>query len=177
MKEAGLSADIEEDGSTFEENAIIKARAVAELDAKRNIEAVVLADDSGLEVDYMDRQPGVLSARFLGESTSYSVKNKYIIDRLAKAKGAERSARFVCVIAAVFPDGELLTEEACVEGQIAYKEEGEEGFGYDPIFYLPEYKTTTAGLPPEEKNKISHRGKALGQIKEKLQQRYEERYA
>ncbi len=174
MKEAGLVVDIEENGSTFEENAVIKAKAVAELAAERRIEAVVLADDSGLEVDYMDRQPGVLSARFLGESTPYTVKNQYIIDRLAEAKGAERSARFVCVIAAVLPDGELLTEEACVEGQIAYKEEGEEGFGYDPIFYLPEYRTTTAGLSPEEKNKISHRGKALGQMKEKLKQRYEE---
>ncbi len=174
MKEAGLFAEIEENGRTFEENAIIKAKAVAELAAKSGMEAVVLADDSGLEVDYMDRQPGVLSARFLGESTSYSVKNKYILDRLAEAEGAERSARFVCVIAAVLPDGEVVTEKACVEGQIAYQEEGEGGFGYDPIFYLPEYKTTTAGLSPKEKNKISHRGKALRQMREKLKQRYEE---
>lgn len=167
MKEAGISAGIVEDGATFEENAIIKARAVAEL-----TDAIVLADDSGLEVDYMGGQPGIYSARFLGEDTSYSIKNRYIIDRLADAKGAERSARFVCAIAAVLPDGELLTVRACVEGQIAYQEEGEGGFGYDPIFYLPEYGTTTAGLSMEEKNRISHRGKALMLMKEKLKQKY-----
>ncbi len=167
MKEAGIQADIVENGSTFEENAIIKAKSVAEL-----TDAVVLADDSGLEVDYMDKQPGVFSARFLGEDTPYSVKNRYIIDRLADAEGDERSARFVCVIAAVLPDGEVITTKASIEGRIAYKEEGEGGFGYDPILYLPEYGTTTAGLSMEEKNKISHRGKALKLMKEKLKQKY-----
>lgn len=167
MREAGISADIVEDGSTFEENAIIKARAVAKL-----TEAVVLADDSGLEVDYLGGQPGIYSARFLGEDTPYSIKNRYIIDSLANAKGSERSARFVCAIAAVLPDGELFTVQASVEGQIAFEEEGEGGFGYDPIFYLPEYGTTTAGLSMEEKNHISHRGKALMLMKEKLKQIY-----
>lgn len=167
MKEAGISADIIENGSTFEENAVIKAKKVAEY-----TDAIVLADDSGLEVDYMDKQPGVYSARFLGEDTPYSVKNQYIIDRLADAEGEERSARFVCVIAAAMPDGEIFTTKASIEGRIAYEEEGEGGFGYDPILYLPEYGTTTAGLPMEEKNKISHRGKALEQMKERLIQKY-----
>lgn len=166
MKEAGIRAVIAEDGATFEENAVLKAKAVAKL-----TDAVVLADDSGLEVDYMDKQPGIYSARFLGEDTPYSVKNQYIIDRLADAKGEERSARFVCVIAAVLPDGEVLTTRASIEGQIAYKEEGDGGFGYDPILYLPEYGTTTAGLSIEEKNKISHRGKALKLMKEKLKRK------
>ena len=168
MKEAGITADIVENGATFEENAVIKARAVAEL-----TDAIVLADDSGLEVDYMDKQPGVYSARFLGEDTPYSVKNRYIIDRLAEAEEEERSARFVCVIAAVCPDGEILTTRAAIEGRIAYEEEGEGGFGYDPILYLPEYQTTTAGLSIEQKNKISHRGKALEKMKEKLRHKYE----
>ena len=168
MKEAGIQTDIAEDGKTFEENAIIKAKAVAAF-----TDAIVLADDSGLEVDYMDKQPGVYSARFMGESTPYSEKNRYIIDRLADAKDEERSARFVCVIAAICPDGELLTTRATIEGRIAYEEEGDGGFGYDPILYLPEYGTTTAGLPIEEKNKISHRGKALQLMKGKLKKKYE----
>ncbi|MBO5279556.1 MAG: RdgB/HAM1 family non-canonical purine NTP pyrophosphatase [Lachnospiraceae bacterium] len=168
MKEAGIQTDIAEDGKTFEENAIIKAKAVAAF-----TDAIVLADDSGLEVDYMDKQPGVYSARFMGESTPYSEKNRYIIDRLADAKDEERSARFVCVIAAVCPDGELLTTRATIEGRIAYEEEGDGGFGYDPILYLPEYGTTTAGLPIEEKNKISHRGKAFQLMKGKLKKKYE----
>lgn len=172
MKEAGITLDIVEDGVTFEENAVIKAKAVAAF-----TDAIVLADDSGLEVDYMDKQPGVYSARFLGEDTPYTVKNQYIIDKLAQAEGDERSARFVCVIAAVCPDGEVLTTRATIEGQIAYKEEGEGGFGYDPILYLPQYHTTTAGLPIEEKNKISHRGKALELMKKKLMQKCEDYYA
>lgn len=168
MKEAGIQADIVEDGKTFEENAVIKAKTVAAL-----TDAIVMADDSGLEVDYMDKQPGVYSARFMGEDTPYSEKNRYIIDRLADARDEERSARFVCVIAAVCPDGEVLTTRAAIEGRIAYKEEGDGGFGYDPILYLPEYGTTTAGLPIEVKNRISHRGKALQLMKRKLKQKYE----
>lgn len=167
MKEAGVEIEIEENGATFEENAIIKAKAVAGAVQ----DAVVLADDSGLEVDYMDKQPGIYSARFMGEDTPYSIKNRAIIDRLKDAGEGERGARFVCVIAAVLPDGELLTARGTVEGVIAYQEEGEGGFGYDPILYLPEYKTTTAGLAVEEKNKISHRGKALRIIEEKLRRR------
>lgn len=166
MKEAGIEIDIIEDGKTFEENAVIKAKAVSAY-----TDAIVLADDSGLEVDYLEKQPGVYSARFMGENTPYSIKNQAIIDKLKNAQGEERSARFVCVIAAVLPDGDVLTTMGTIEGMIAYQEEGEGGFGYDPILYLPEYKTTTAGLPIEIKNQISHRGKALELMKEKLQKK------
>lgn len=164
LKEAGIHISIAEDGKTFEENALIKVRAVGK-EAKG---AIILADDSGLEVDYLNREPGVYSARYMGEDTPYSVKNRAIIEQLSKAVGEERSARFVCVIAALLPDGRTFTTRATVEGQIGYQEEGENGFGYDPILYLPEYHTTTAGLSMEEKNRISHRGKALRQMKELL---------
>lgn len=170
LKDLGVDLSVEESGSTFEENATIKATAICKLTGEPT-----LADDSGLEVDYMGGEPGVYSARFMGEDTSYHIKNNEIIKRLENAKGAERSARFVCVIAAAFPNGEVLTARATIEGEIAYKEEGENGFGYDPIMYLPEYGTTTAGLSLEEKNKISHRGKALRLMKEKLEQRFLEK--
>lgn len=166
LKEAGIHADIVEDGTTFEENAIIKAKTICDITGD-----VVLADDSGLEVDYLNGEPGIYSARFMGEDTPYTIKNKAIIDKLVNAKGAERSARFVCVIAAAFPDGEVITRRATIEGEIGYKEEGSNGFGYDPIMYLPEYGTTTAGLSAEQKNEISHRGKALRLMKKELQQR------
>lgn len=154
---------ITEDGSTFEENAIIKAKTIAEV-----TKSMVIADDSGLEVDYMNKAPGIYSARFLGEDTPYTVKNNYIIDQLKDAKGSERSARFVCVIACVMPDGRIFTAKGTVEGLIAYEEKGENGFGYDPIFYLPEKGCTTAELSSSEKNLISHRGNALRIMYEKL---------
>ena len=160
MKEAGISADIVEDGDTFEANAMIKARAVHELCGD-----IVLADDSGLEVDYMDKAPGVFSARFMGEDTSYEIKNQYIIERLEGVEGNDRSARFVCVIGAVFPDGTEASARGTVEGWIAFEPAGENGFGYDPIFLLPERGVTTAELSPEEKNEISHRGRALRAIR------------
>ncbi|MBQ1993007.1 MAG: XTP/dITP diphosphatase [Lachnospiraceae bacterium] len=166
LKDENLQdVEIVEDGTTFEENAVIKARTIAEITGQ-----MVLADDSGLEVDYMDKAPGVYSARFLGEDTSYTVKNNYIIDKLAQAKGEERSARFVCVIACAFPDGKVITTRGTIEGQIGYEEKGENGFGYDPIFFLPERGCTTAELPTEEKNKISHRGRALTAMYEKLKE-------
>lgn len=161
LKEAGFNVDIEENGSTFEENAIIKAKTVCKLSGE-----MVLADDSGLEVDYLDRAPGIYSARFLGEDTPYSIKNQYILDRLAKASGAERSARFVCAIAFALPEGEVLTKTGIVEGYIADKVSGNHGFGYDPIFYIPEYNCTTAEMPSEFKNEVSHRGRALRAMKE-----------
>ena len=164
MKEAGIQADITEDGKTFEENALIKARAVA-----RHTKAVVLADDSGLEVDYLNKEPGIYSARYLGGNTSYRVKNQNLIDRLAGVEDEKRTARFVCAIAAVFPDGEYLITRGEVEGRIGYEERGEGGFGYDPVFYLPEYGKSTAELTEEEKNAVSHRGKALRRMKEELQ--------
>ena len=160
MKEAGISADIVEDGKSFEENALIKARAVAKLAG-----CMAMADDSGLEVDYLGKMPGIYSARFLGENTDYDIKNRVIIDMVAKAPAADRTARFVCAMACVFPDGREYVWREAMEGRIGYKEEGENGFGYDPIFYLPEYGCTSAQLPPEEKNRISHRGKALEHLK------------
>jgi XTP/dITP diphosphohydrolase len=166
LKDAGLNPDIEENGLTFEENAIIKAKIVMELTGE-----IVLADDSGLEVDYMDKAPGVYSARFLGEDTPYSVKNQYIIDKLANAKEEERSARFVCVIACAVPNGEIVTRRATIEGYISKQICGTEGFGYDPIFYVPEYQCTTAEMLSELKNAISHRGKALSAMKQVIKDR------
>ena len=164
MKEAGVSADIVEDGKTFEENAQIKARAICKLAGE-----MVLADDSGLEIDYLNKEPGIYSARYMGEDTSYHIKNKSLIDRLEGVPDEKRTARFVCAIAAVFPDGKELVVRGTVEGIIGYEEKGENGFGYDPIFYLPERGCTTAELPPEEKNSISHRGNALRLMKELLE--------
>ena len=166
MKEAGVSLDIEENGTTFAENAMIKARAVWEKTG-----GIVLADDSGLVVDYLGGEPGVYSARYLGEDTSYEIKNQAIIDRLADAKEEERTARFVSAIAAVLPDGSELVTEGTVEGLIAHEPAGNGGFGYDPIFYLPEYGVTSAEIPIEKKNEISHRGKALEAMKIKLRER------
>ena len=163
MKEAGVNPEIAEDGKTFGENAEIKARAVWNLTGD-----IVLADDSGLVVDYIEGEPGIYSARYLGEDTSYAVKNQVIIDRLSQAKGSERSARFVCNIAAVLPDGRVLHAEETMEGEIAYAPAGSGGFGYDPILYLPEFAKTSAELTMDEKNQISHRGKALRAVKELL---------
>ena len=163
MKEAGVNPEIVEDGKTFGENAEIKARAVWNLTGD-----IVLADDSGLVVDYIGGEPGIYSARYLGEDTSYAVKNQVIIDRLSQAKGSERSARFVCNIAAGLPDGRVLHAEETMEGEIAYAPAGSGGFGYDPILYLPEFAKTSAELTMDEKNQISHRGKALRAVKELL---------
>lgn len=165
IKEAGIQADIDENGETYEENALIKARAVAALAGE-----LVLADDSGLEVDWLGREPGVHSARYMGEDTPYSVKNADIISRLEGVPEEKRTARFVCAIAAVFPDGRELTVRAAIEGRIGYEEKGDNGFGYDPIFYVPELQKTTAELTEEEKNQVSHRGKALRLMKEELKQ-------
>lgn len=166
MKEAGVTIDIEENGSTYEENALIKARAVSALTGD-----IVLADDSGLEIDYLNGEPGVFSARYLGEDTSYRVKNANLIDRLEGVPDEKRTARFVCAIAAVLPDGRELTTRATIEGRIGYEEKGEGGFGYDPIFFVPEFGKTTAELTAEEKNQVSHRGKALQLMKEELRKR------
>ena len=165
MKEAGIEADIVENGTTFEENAVIKAKAVAGLltehDGGKYRDAIVLADDSGLEVDYLNKEPGIYSARYMGEDTPYSVKNQNLLKRLAGVPAEKRSARFVCAIAAVMPDGEMITTLGTIEGRIGDRAEGENGFGYDPIFYVPEFGCTTAQLSEEEKNRISHRGRAL----------------
>ena len=164
LKEAGIQAKAEENGTTFEENAVIKAKEIMEKTG-----ALVLADDSGLEVDALNGEPGIYSARYMGHETSYHIKNKNLIERLEGKTGEERSARFVCAIAACFPDGRVLTTRGTMEGQIGYEEKGENGFGYDPIFYLPEYQCYSGELPLEEKNKLSHRGKALRLMKEQLE--------
>lgn len=163
MKEAGIHADIVENGSTFEENAVIKARTICEMTGE-----ITLADDSGLEIDYLNKEPGIYSARYMGEDTSYDVKNKNLIDRLDGVPKEKRTARFVCAIAAVLPDGRELVTRQTMEGYIGWEPEGENGFGYDPIFYLDEYGCSSAAISPEQKNAISHRGKALRAMKELL---------
>ncbi len=169
MKEAGADPEIIEDGNTFAENAEIKARAVWACTGE-----IVLADDSGLVVDYIGGEPGIYSARYMGEDTSYDIKNQNIIDRVAEAKGEERAARFVCAIAGVLPNGKVVHTEAAMEGQIAYEPAGCEGFGYDPILYIPEFGKTSAELTIEQKNEISHRGKALRAMKAVLKEILEE---
>lgn len=166
MAEAGISVDIVEDGATFEENALIKASAVAK--EVHGEAAVVLADDSGLEIDALGKEPGIYSARYLGEDTPYEVKNQELIRRLEGVPKEGRTARFVCAIAAAFPDGETCVTRGTVEGYIGWEPAGEHGFGYDPIFYLDDYGCTTAQLLPEVKNQLSHRGKALRAMRERL---------
>ena len=171
MKEAGIDVDIEENGTTFEENALIKARAIMKLTGQ-----ITMADDSGLEIDYLNKAPGVYSARFMGHDTSYDIKNKALIQKLEGVKGSDRSGRFVCAIAVCFPDGREIVKRGTMEGLIAEEIKGDNGFGYDPIVYLPEYGKTSGELAPEEKNKIRHRVKALALIKEELD-KSEELYA
>ena len=169
LREAGVSADPEETGETFEENARIKAEAILQLTG-----CAALADDSGLEVDALGGEPGVYSARYMGEKTSYEIKNWNLIHRLAEVPEEKRTARFVCVIAAVLPDGRVLTTRGTMEGRIAYEPAGAGGFGYDPILMLPEYGKTSAEITMEEKNAISHRGKALRAMKELLEKEFAE---
>lgn len=165
MKEAGITADIEENGTSFEENAIIKAKTIMEMTGE-----LVMADDSGLEIDYLDGAPGIYSARFMGEDTSYDIKNRALIAKLDGVPDEKRTARFACSIACALPDGRILTSYGAMEGLIGYEIKGENGFGYDPIFYLPEYGCSSAEISPEQKNELSHRGKALRSMKEKLQE-------
>lgn len=169
MKEAGIDTVIVEDGKTFEENARIKATSIAK--EVQEDDVVVLADDSGLEVDYLNGEPGIYSARYMGEDTSYDIKNQNIIDRLEGVPKEQRTARFVCAIAAVFSDGETCVTRGTIEGYIGWEPAGENGFGYDPIFYVDEYNCSTAQLSMEVKNQLSHRGKALRAMKEKLTDR------
>lgn len=166
MKDAGITADIVEDGSTFEENAVIKAKAVA-----KEVDAIVLADDSGLEIDYLNKEPGVYSARYMGEDTSYEIKNQARLDRLKGVPKEKRTARFVCAIAAVFPHGEVIVKRGTIEGYIGDKPAGKNGFGYDPIFYVEEFQCSTAELTMEQKNALSHRGNALRAMKGDLEKR------
>lgn len=172
MKEAGISIDIEENGATFEENSQIKAEAVA----KECPDAIVLADDSGLEIDYLNKEPGVYSARYMGEDTSYDIKNQALLDRLEGVPKEKRTARFVCAISAVVPGcKEPFTVRGTIEGYIGWEPAGENGFGYDPIFYVPEYGCTTAEMPPVQKNELSHRGNALRAIRKIMEDKIRER--
>lgn len=164
QKEAGIDIDVVEDGDTFEANAIIKAKTIMEMTG-----AIVLSDDSGLEVDYLNKEPGIYSARYMGEDTSYHIKNASLIERLAGVPDEERTARFVCAVAVAFPDGRTQTTRGELEGRIGYEEKGENGFGYDPILYLPEYHKYSAELTREQKNAISHRGQALRAMKKILE--------
>lgn len=164
MEEAGIAIDIVEDGTSFEDNALIKAREIRDYVK----DAIVLSDDSGLEIDYLGGAPGIYSARFEGEDTPYSIKNQILLDKLKGVPDEERTARFVCAVAAAFPDGTDQVVRGTIEGRIGYEIAGENGFGYDPIFYVPEYGCTTAEMSGEQKNKISHRGKALRMIREYL---------
>ncbi|MDC7280424.1 RdgB/HAM1 family non-canonical purine NTP pyrophosphatase [Butyrivibrio fibrisolvens] len=164
MKEAGIDIDIVEDGKTFEENSLIKSRSIAE-HAK---DAIVLADDSGLEIDALNKEPGIYSARYMGEDTSYDIKNANLIERLEGVEKQDRSARFVCAVSAVFPDGKEAVVRGTIEGYIGWEPMGTNGFGYDPIFYLWDKDVSTASISPEEKNAISHRGQALRMIKEEI---------
>ena len=168
MKELGVEADIVEDGISFEENAEIKARAISRLLP----DDIVLADDSGLEIDYLDKAPGIYSARFAGEDTSYDVKNCILLDKLEGIPDEERTARFVCAVAAAFPDGSVETVRGTIEGTIAKEMLGENGFGYDPIFYVPEYGCTTAQMDPDKKNELSHRGNALRAMRRIIEARF-----
>lgn len=171
MKEAGVFLDVEENGTTFEENALIKATAIAELPEVKAMDAVVLADDSGLEIDYLDKAPGIRSARYAGTDTSYDIKNSLILSLLKGVPDEERTARFVCAIGAVFPDGTKEVVRGTMEGRIAYDIAGGNGFGYDPIFYLPEYGCTSAELSPEKKNELSHRGEGLRLMRKVMEEK------
>ena len=168
MKEAGLDPEIIENGSTFEENALMKAKTVfMEAKSKGMTDILVLADDSGLCIDALNGEPGIYSARYMGKDTSYKEKNANLIERVNKANTTRR-AEFVCAIAAIFPDGESRVVRGTIEGEIADKEYGENGFGFDPIFYVPSLKKTTAQIPPEEKHAISHRGNALRLMRKEI---------
>lgn len=167
QREAGIEADVVEDGTTFEENALIKATEIAKIAAgmPEYKDAVILADDSGLEIDYLNKEPGIYSARYMGEDTSYDIKNQALLDRLAGVPDDKRTARFVCAIAAAFPDGSTQVVRGTMEGIIGHEIAGENGFGYDPIFFLPEHGCTSAQLTPEKKNELSHRGEGLRKMR------------
>ena len=175
QKEAGIQEDVVEDGQTFEENALIKATTIADIARKmpEYKNAVVLADDSGLEIDALNKEPGIYSARYMGEDTSYDIKNQALIDRLEGVPDEKRTARFVCAIAAALPDGSTEVVRGTMEGRIGYEIAGENGFGYDPIFYLPQFGCSSAELEPEKKNELSHRGEGLRKMRKVLEEKLE----
>lgn len=161
LGDLSLNIDIVEDGETFEANAQKKAETIM-----RELKLPVLADDSGLAVDALNGRPGVYSARFAGENATDAHNIQKLLSELRHIPDAQRSARFICVMCLVMPDGTVYTTRGEVEGQILHETRGENGFGYDPLFYVKEYDKTFAELSAEEKNAISHRGKALRSMKE-----------
>lgn len=155
--------DIEENGTTFEENAVIKAETISKM-----IGQIVIADDSGLEIDALNKEPGVQSARFLGHDTSYDIKNSYLLELL---KGQEnRSARYVCAMAIAIPGQKTIVFRETMEGEISTKALGSNGFGYDPIFFFPPVQKTAAMMDLEEKNLYSHRAKATRHVLELIKE-------
>ena len=170
LADLNIDIEVEENGSTYAENALIKAMALRNL-----TDGWILADDSGLEIDALDRAPGIYSARYLGEDTPYIIKNSMILDKLEDVE--DRSARFVCSIALVFEDGSYwITVNKC-EGSISESIQGENGFGYDPIFIPQGHSSTFGVLPAEIKNSISHRAKALQAVVQYCKLLAEESYA
>jgi len=165
--EVGINAEVDEVGESLEENARLKATTLA-----RQSRLLTLADDSGLEVDALGGEPGRLSARYAGEGASDRDRVEYLLSRLKDVPKEERSARFRCVIAIATPDGEVELCSGECPGVIALEPRGEEGFGYDPIFYLPELGKTMAELTLEEKNRVSHRGRAAREAIELLRSKY-----
>ena len=165
MREADVVADPEENGADFEDNALIKAQAVYDLLLSRpvpeNTTRIVMSDDSGLVIDALDGAPGVHSARYMGYDTDYRLRMEHILDLMKDVPDEKRAARFVAAVAAILPDGQSRVVRGAMEGRIGHSIAGENGFGYDPFFYLPQYGKTSAEISPEEKNSISHRGQAL----------------
>lgn len=171
MKSIGFDEEIDENGTTFMDNSAIKAKAVADyIKANRSdmLDAIVLADDSGLEIDYYDKKPGVYSHRWLGDM-SYTEKMQEVIDDMKDVASEKRGCRFVCSMSAVVLPDELIQVQDTVEGIVHDKIIGDNGFGYDPFFFVPEFGCTTAQMTPEQKNEISHRGKALRHILAQLE--------
>lgn len=166
MAEAGIDVDIVEDGSSFEENAMKKAEAVW-----KECGSLVMADDSGLVVDALGGEPGIYSARYLGEDVPFSEKMDDILRRMEDVREEDRSARFVCAMAAILPDGTRLTTLGTMEGRIAHEKLGDKGFGYDPIVYMEKYGMTVAQMDAEAKNAESHRGMALRLMRDELGRR------
>ena len=177
-KDLGMDQEVEENGTSFLENAEIKARALYKFAKAQGLleeDDLVMADDSGLSIEALSFGPGIYSARFLGVDTPYPEKNRRILAMMEESSSKSRMAYFTCAIVTIFADGKVLQTEARCTGEIAKEPGGEEGFGYDPIFYLPEYRKTTAELSREEKNKVSHRGKALRKMERMIQEEQEKR--
>ena len=161
LKEAGIDHETVEDGTTFLENAEKKAREISEISG-----CCAIADDSGVCVDALDGAPGIYSARFCGHHGDDEANNRLLLEKLKNEEN--KKAHYTCAIVLVYPDGETISAEGYLHGEITENRAGKNGFGYDPYFYLPEYGCTTAELDPEVKNKISHRGNAIRALVEKL---------